>query len=240
MLIFWTYTAFDKKGFLEDEKGKFLPKNAITEALESAVVFYYIKKDKELENSVKSYLLKKPKLKEISKEIKKRVFEKYPLLDGIEIDEKIYLQKENISIQEVKAFDFEKKEFTKSFKTEMYKGVVQNINISSPHLQKLSTAAKSYARALAEYEHKELKHTKLENIITDIQNSIANEWELPLRIGYWSDTPYKGDLLFFWRIKEVREYLLKELNIDIRPKDVLYLPKTNELLGWGEIKENNE
>ena len=48
MLIFWTPTSFEKEGFLEDENGKFLPRNAILEALESAVVFYYIKKDKEL------------------------------------------------------------------------------------------------------------------------------------------------------------------------------------------------
>ena len=71
MLIFWTPTSFEKEGFLEDENGKFLPRNAILEALESAVVFYYIKKDKELENLVKKYLLNRPKLKEISKEVKK-------------------------------------------------------------------------------------------------------------------------------------------------------------------------
>ena len=65
---------------------------------------------------------------------------------------------------------------------------------------------------------------------------MANEWDIPLRIGKWTNSFFKEDLLFFWRIKEVREYLLKELNIDIRPKDVLYLPKTNDFLGWAEIK----
>ena len=237
MLIFWSATSFEKEGFLEDENGKFLPRNAILEALESAALFYYIKKDKELENLVKKYLLNRPKLKEISKEVKKRVFEKYPILDGIEIPEKIYLQNENISNELVKVFDLEKKDFVKSFKTDVYKGVLEDVKIKSSHMEKIKNACLAYSRALAEYEHKALKDTELEDLIVEIQNNIANEWEIPIRVGHWTNTPYKGDLLFFWRVKEVRDYLLKHLHIDIRPKDVLYLPRTNEFLGWGEIKD---
>ncbi|WP_457563922.1 hypothetical protein [Caminibacter pacificus] len=237
MLIFWSGTSFEKNGFLEDENGKFIPRNAILEALESAVVFYYIKKDKELERLVTKYLMEKPKLKEISKEVKKRVFEKYPVLDGIEIPEKIYLPEENISNELVKVFDLEKKEFTKSFHMDVFKGVLEDVKIKSQNLEKIKNACKSYARALAEYEHKALKETEFEDLMVEIQNNIANEWEIPIRVGHWTNTPYKGDLLFFWRVKEVRDYLLKHLHIDIRPKDVLYLPRTNEFLGWGEIKD---
>jgi len=237
MLIFWTSTTVEKKEFLADEKGKFLPRNEILGALESAVVFYYIKKDKALENSVKKYLMQKPKLKEISKEIKKRVFEKYPILEGIEIPEKIYLNKDKISVELVKTFDLEKKEFVKSEKIEVFKGVLEDVKIKSDNIEKIKNACKSYARALLEYEHKALKETEFESLIDEYQNSVANEWEIPIRVGHWTNTPYKGDLLFFWRIKEVREYLLKNLHIDIRPKDVLYLARTNEFLGWGEIKE---
>ena len=240
MLIFWTPTSFEKTGFLEDDNGKFLPRNAILEALESAVVFYYIKKDKTLENLVKKYLTSKPKLKEISKEVKKRVFEKYPVLEGIEIPEKIYLDEDKISNEVVKVFDLEKKEFTKSFRMDVFKGVLEDVKIKSDNMEKIKNACKAYARALAEYEHKALKDTEFEDLIVEIQNSIANEWEIPVRVGHWTNTPYKGDLLFFWRVKEVRDYLLKHLHIDIRPKDVLYLPRTNEFLGWGEIKEDNE
>jgi hypothetical protein len=237
MLIFWTPTSFEKEGFLEDENGKFLPRNAILEALESAALFYYIKKDKKLENLVKKYLLNRPKLKEIAKEVKKRVFEKYPILEGIEIPEKIYLQNENISNELVKVFDLEKKDFVKSFKTDVYKGVLEDVKIKSNNMEKIKNACLAYSRALAEYEHKALKDTEFEDLIVEIQNNIANEWEIPIRIGHWTNTPYKGDLLFFWRVKEVRDYLLKHLHIDISPKDVLYLPRTNEFLGWGEIKD---
>jgi len=239
MLIFWTPVAV-REGFLKDDKGKFLPGDAVLEALESAVVFYYIKKDKELEELIKKYLINSPKIDEISKEVKKRVFEKYPVLDGIEIPEKIYIDEDKISNELVKVFDLEKKEFTKSFKTDVFKGVLEDITIKSDNMEKIKNAAKAYARALAEYEHKALKDTEFEDLIVDIQNRIANEWDIPLRVGHWTNTSYKGDLLFFWRVKEVRDYLLKHLNIDIRPKDVLYLPRTNEFLGWGEIKEDNE
>ncbi|WP_457561275.1 hypothetical protein [Caminibacter sp.] len=235
MLIFWS-SVYLKKGFLEDESGKFIPRNEILEALESAVVFYYVKKDKEIERLVRKYLMSKPKLKEVSREVKKIVFEKYPLLEGIKIPEKIYVDKDKITQELIKVFDLEKKEFVRSFRGEVFKGVIENVEIESENMEKIKTACKAYTRALAEYEHKAVKESELEDVITEIQNSIANEWEIPLRVGEWTLTPYKGDLLFFWRDKEVREYLLKELKKDIRPKDVLFIPRTNEFLGWAEVK----
>ena len=236
MLICWSSIAAPKGRFLEDENGKYITKNDILESLESAVIFYYIKKDKSLENLVRKYLLNNPKLDEISKEIKKRVFEKYPILEDIEIPEKIYLPKENISKESVKVLDLETKEFVKTFKAEVFKGVIENFEIKSKNLEKIKTAAKSYARALLEYEHKALKESEFEDLIAEYQNSVANEWEIPIRIGEWTSDSYKAHLLFFYRIKDVREYLIKNLNIDISLKDVLYLPKTNEFLGWSEIK----
>ena len=158
-------------------------------------------------------------------------------MKGLEIPQKIYLPSENISVTQAKVYDLSKKDFIDEFKLEVYKGIIENITIKSDNLDKIKTACKAYTRALSEYEHKELKGSGLEEQITQLQNSIANEWEIPLRIGYWTNTPYKGDLFFFWRIKEIREYLLKRLDIDIRPKDVIYLPRTNEFLGWGEIKD---
>jgi len=238
MLIFWSSVAAEKKEFLEDENGKFIPRNEILEAIESAVVFYYIKKDKALENLVKKYLMQKPKLKEISKEVKKIVFEKYPILEGIEIPEKIYLDKDKISVELIKTFDLEKKEFVKSEKVETFKGVLEDVKIKSENMDKIKLACLAYSRALLEYEHKALKEIEFEDLIAEYQNLVANEWEIPLRIGRWTNTPYKGDLLFFWRVKEVREYLFKNLHIDIRPKDVLYLPRLHEFLGWSELKES--
>ena len=236
MLINWTPVAFEK-GFLEDENGKFIPRNTILEALESAAIFYYTKKDKEIEKLIKKYLTGKPKLKEISKEVKRIVFSKYPILEKIEIPEKLYVK--NTKTELVKVFDLEKKEFIKSLKIEVSKDIVDEVTVKSDNLEKIKNACKAYSRALAEYEHKALKGTDLEELVADIQNKIANEWEIPVRIGYWTLTPFKGDLLFFWRDKEVREFLLKNLKVDIRPKNVLFSFNENEFLGWSEIHKND-
>jgi hypothetical protein len=52
----------------------------------------------------------------------------------------------------------------------------------------------------------------------------------------WTEVTFKGDLLFFWRIKEIREKLLKELNVDILPRYIIYIPKEKQTIGWVELK----
>jgi len=239
MLIAWYPIAPEKGSFLEDENGAYLPRNEIQEAIESAVIFYMIKKDKTLENRVKKIILNtdtKPKLKTLAKEIKKEVFSHTDILEDLEIKEKIYLPKEGIKQRVIKRYSFEKGEFIEHFQSEVFEGVIEEDIVKSPHIEKLKIAMLSYARGLAEQEHKLLKESSFEPLIEEIQNQIANEWEATLRIGAWTKTPYKGDLLFFWRIKEVREKLLRDFHLDIRPKDILFIPQTKTFLGWSELK----
>ncbi len=237
MLIAWNAIAPEKGEFLRDEKGAYIPKNEIIEAIQSALVFYLIKKDKSLENRIKRLILStdtKPKLKALAKTIKEEIFSRYPIT--IEIPEKIYLSDEGIQKVSIERFDFGQKDFVERFESEVFKGVIEDFEIQSDNLQRIKTALLSFARGLAEQEHKELEGTILEPYIVQVQNAIANEWENTLRIGAWTKTPYKGDLLFFWRIKEVREALLKRFSLDIRPKDILFAPKFKEFLGWCEWK----
>ena len=235
MLVAWNAIAPESGEFLQDENGAYIPRNEVLEAIQSALVFYLIKKDKALENMVKKRILAtdtKPKLKALAKDIKELVFTKYPI--SIDIPEKIYLPNKGIEKVWVERFDFQTKEFVERIKTQIFKGVIEEFTIESNNLQRIKTALLSYARGLAEQEHKELAGTILEPYIVEVQNKIANEWENTLRIGAWTKTPYKGDLLFFWRIKEVREKLLKEFKLDIRHKDILFIPKYKEFLGWCE------
>ncbi len=237
MLIAWNAIAYEKGEFLRDENGVFIPRNEFIEAIESALVFYLIKKDKALENTLKSYILKLKKdfkIKSLAKEIKKKVFEKYPI--DIIIDEKVYLPKDGIKKTLIKRFDFEQKEFVEEFQVETFKGVIEDFTFESSSMQLIKNALVSYARALADIEHKELKETFLEEHIIELKNLIANEWDNTLRVGRWTKTPYKGDLLFFWKVKEVRQRLLRDFKIDIRPKDILFIPKEKEFLGWCELK----
>ncbi len=239
MLIAWNAIAPEKGEFLRDEVGAYLPKNEIEEAIRSALIFYLIKKDKALENSVKRLILStdtRPKLKNLAKAVAQMVFERYPI--EITLPQKIYLPKEGIQKVAIERFDYAKKEFVERFESEIFKGTIEDFAIESDNLQRIKTALLSYARGLAEQEHKELEGTILEPYIVEIQNLIANEWQHTLRIGAWTKTPYKGDLLFFWRIKEVREKLLREFRLDIRPKDILFVPKFKEFLGWSEWRED--
>ena len=234
MLLAWNAIAPKGGAFLRDEQGAYIPRNEIEEAIESALVFYHIKKDKALEAKVKKLMLAadtRPKLKSLAKDIKKEVFMRHPY--EVTLPERIYLPEDGIETVAIERFDFNKKEFVERKEKEVFKG---EIDLQIEGIEKLKAPLLSYARGLAEHEHKELADTVLEPYITALQNAIANEWEMTLRIGAWTSTPYKGDLLFFWRIKEVREKLLREFKLDIRPKDIYFIPRYKEFVGWCEYK----
>jgi hypothetical protein len=236
MFIAWNAIAFENKEFLRDENGIFIPRNEFLESIHSALIFYLIKKDKALENSVKKHILSldtKAKLLELAKDIKEQVFQKHPI--EINLDEKIYLPSQGVKKRVIKRFDFQSKDFVEEFEVEVFKGVVEDFTIETSHEQLLKNALLSYAKALAEMEHKALKDTPLEKAIIEVQNLIANEWQNSLRLGRWTSAIHKGDLLFFWRVKELREKLLKEFHIDIRPQDTFYIPSDKTLVGWSEI-----
>ncbi len=236
-LLTWAPVIFSRKGFPRDEGGKpFLPRNVFEEALTSAVIFHHLKKDKALASKVKKYLTTKGlNLGEIAKDIKRMVLEKYPIMDELQIPERVYLPEERIEVQYVEIFDLKEKVDVKGFKTEVFKGRLE-LSIESPHLEKLKAAAHSYAEALARIEKDLLEdHPLAELFYEELLNEIKR-WDIPLRLGMWTEVHFKGDLLFFWKIKEVRDFLLKELKIDIRPRYVLYLPKERATSGWCELK----
>ena len=239
-LLCWTSLIFSREGFPRDEEGKpFLPSNTIKEAITSAIIFYYIKKDKEIENKVRKYLNREIlNIKEVVKDIKEIVLEKYNILEDLKIPEKIYLPQENIEEKYVEVFDLKDWVSVDSFKTEVFKGIV-NLDISSPNIEKIKAAAHSFAEALAKMEHSMLKEHPLaknfyESLIPEIK-----QWEIPLRIGMWTEHRFKGNLLFFWKIKEIREKLIKTLKIDIKPRYVIYIPRENATTGWSELKTKN-
>ena len=236
-LLTWTPIVFGRNGFPRDEKGMpFLPSNVIKEAITNAVIFYYIKKDKEIENKVKAYLLKgNLNINDIVKDIKNIVLEKYNILKELEIQEKIPLPQENIKEEYIEIFDLKKWIDIKGFKTEIFKGIVE-VEIKSPNIEKIKAAAHSYAEALAKMEHSMLKdHPLASEFYEPLINEIKT-WEIPLRAGMWTEVKFGGNLLFFWKIKEVREKIMKDLKIDIRPRYVLYLPRENQTTGWIELK----
>ena len=240
-LLSWTPLIFSRKGFLRDSENKpYLPRNVFEDAITSAVIFYYVKKDKQLENRIKKYLTTKGlKLEKVAKDVKNMVLEKYPVMENLEIPERVYLPEGKISTAYVEIFDLKEKTDIGGFKTEIFKGSVE-VKINSPHIEKLKAACHSYAEALARMEKGLLgEHPLAEFFYKDLLSDLK-KWEIPLRLGLWTEVHFKGDLLFFWRIKEVRNFLLKELGIDIRPRYILYIPRERATTGWSELKESED
>ncbi len=236
-LLTWTPVIFSRKGFPRDEAGRpFLPGNSIKEAITSAVIYYYIKKDKDIENRVKAYLLKKGlKPSEVIDRIKEIILDKYPVLNGLEIPERLDLSKGEVYETRAEVFNLKKWEDEESFKVEVFKGVVE-LPISSPYLEKLKAAGHSFCEALVRMEMGMLKdHPLVETFYKPLLNDMK-KWEIPLRVGMWTEVKFKGHLLFFWRIKEVRNALMEELKVDIRPTKVIYLPRERCTTGWCEAK----
>ncbi len=236
-LLTWTPVIFSRKGFPRDEAGRpFLPGNSIKEAITSAVIYYYIKKDKDIENRVKAYLLKKGlKPSEVIDRIKEIILDKYPVLNGLEIPERLDLSKGEVYETRAEVFNLKKWEDEESFKVEVFKGVVE-LPISSPYLEKLKAAGHSFCEALVRMEMGMLKdHPLVETFYKPLLNDMK-KWEIPLRVGMWTEVKFKGHLLFFWRIKEVRNALMEELKVDIRPTRVIYLPRERCTTGWCEVK----
>jgi len=235
--VSWTPVVFSRNGFPRDGEGKpFLPKNTFLEAFTSAVIFYYIKKDKTIENKVKKYLLSENlNIKEVAKQVKKIIISKYPILEELDIPKKIYLPESQIQEKYIEIFDLKEWVDIKGFKTEVFSGVVE-LEIKSPHIHKLKVATHSYAEALAKIEHAFLKDHPLASIFYEPLINQIKKWDIPLRVGMWTETSFKGDLLFFWRIKDIREKLLKTIKTDIRPRYILYLPDEKQTTGWTEIK----
>ncbi len=236
-LLTWTPIIFTRNGFPRDEAGKpFLPGNSIREAITSAVIYYYIKKDREIETKVKNYLLKKGlKPEEVIERVKGIITDKYPVLNDLELPDRIDLSGGEVYETRAEVFNLKKWEDEGSFKVEVFKGTVK-LPISSPHLDKLKAAGHSFCEALAKMEMSMLgEHPLAENFYKPLLNDIKR-WEIPLRVGMWTEVKFKGNLLFFWRIKEVRNALMEELKVDIRPTKVIYLPKEKCTTGWCELK----
>ncbi len=236
-LICYSSVIFSRNGFPRDSEGKpFLPKNVFIEAFQSALVFYYIKKDREIENRVRKYLTAgKLDIKEIPKKIQKIVNQKYPFITSLEMPEAIPLPEENIKKEYIEIFDLKEWIDVKGFKTEVFSGVVE-IPLKTPYLEKLKAAAHSYAEALAKIENSFLKEHSLSRIFYQPLINELKKWEIPLRVGMWTESSFRGNLLFFWKIKEIREKIMKELKIDIRPRYILYIPKLKQTTGWSYLK----
>ncbi len=228
MLLAWNAILPYKKEFLHDEKGFFLPKEEIIKALQSAYIFYTLKKEKSIEHKAHKLINEhKGSLKELVQKIQDLVLQKHQF--NITLEDRIYLPKEGINKVLIKVYDPENKRFSHTFTAQIFKGIIP---LQIENIAPYKAALDSFSRALAEFEHKKLKESSLEKIVIEIQNQIANEWEYTLRLGNWDDG--KRDFFYFWRFKELRKKLFENESIFL--DKVYFIPEFGELCGWSEYR----
>ncbi|MRJ05943.1 MAG: hypothetical protein C6I01_00260 [Epsilonproteobacteria bacterium] len=242
MLICWYPVSVSRKGIPSDHRGRYLPGKLVGDYLERAVTYYYLKKDKNLQNRFKKEVLKRG-VEKIDSQLywwlKKEVALNYPVLEGSKIPEKIYIDCHRVSKELIKFFNGEEKGFIRREWREVFSGVVEESGIQFPDWEKIKIPVQSYSRALGEYLHKLVKKTQLEGVVAEVQNQIANNWEISLLLGEWT-TPTPNPLfLHLWSIKELREKLQKE-NPHFFPKILFYIPRLNLLTGWSQLEPKGE
>ena len=203
-----------------------------------AWVFYWVKKDKSLQNRALRHLENlqgEEAFVQAAEAVRRMVFDLHPL-EGLEIPDQTPLPPEGLRRRHIEVFDLEEKKVSREFEALSFRGTIPALRIVSPQWEKIRTALTSFARSLAEYEHKHLVGTYLEESCAAIQNSIANEWESALRLGAWSNAPHGGGLFFFWRFPELRRRLMKRHRLDLLPTELYIISGDREMLGWCEYR----
>ncbi len=235
-LLVWTPAVFSRGKFKRDSKGFFFESKHVKEAMKTALVFYYVKREPKIERKVRSYLLSGGFE---DKDAPQKVWEIVNSELGVDLEvfpERIYVKDSDVLESYVEIFDLKKWEDVGGFKTEVFKGEVE-IDIPDKLYKILKPAGTSFCEALAKMEKSMLKeHPLAEQFYEPLLNELKS-WDVPLRIGIWTESRFKGRLLYFWKLKDVRELLFKKFKTDIRPNRVLYIPREFQTAGWGELKK---
>ncbi len=238
-LITWSKILARRGRFPRDDEGRpYVPGFYLADALKDAVVFYFVKKDRSLESRVRRYLTKENlDIGEVANRVYDIVFERYPVLGEVKVPDRIYPDPDGIRTVTVEIFDLRKGYDVDDFRSESFSGVLEiDLNVPDGAMEKIRYAGRSFTEALIKMEMGMLEdHPLVEEFYQPLINEIR-EWEIPLRLGKWTTAPHGGRLLFFWRIKEVRERIKRDYGIDIRPVKVLYLPRDRATAGWSELR----
>ncbi|NPA34882.1 MAG: hypothetical protein GXO48_08155 [Chlorobi bacterium] len=236
---FFTYSPMlsRHKEFKRVDEKSVISGDEIRKLVEASAIFYFIKKDKHLENRVRKFLMQKEHdLPELANSVRNMVYDTYPWLKEITYPQFVELEGK-VQRLYCEVWDLKENEVTKDFVTEAFTGIVK-FQLPEPHAQKLCYAFQSYAEALARIEKEMLEDHPLATefyprLITELRSEGC-----PARLGYWTDTPYEGHLLFFWRVKEIRQHLTKEFGLDIRPTEIIYIPSRGETAGWAYWRQS--
>ncbi|GEM_PF-792477 len=232
----WTPLLNGKKGFPRDRRGNpYIPGRFLIQAVQSSIIFYYTGKDKFVEKRIRRYLTGGFRAAKVVPDMLNIVIDRYDVLTGFWVPDRIYIPSENVRTVTAVVYDIEKDEEVEAIDVEAFIGTTTfKINMKAP--EKIKAAAHSFSESLARIERDFVEEIEpLKKFYDEYINELKKQ-QIPLRMGWWTDNRYDGSLLFFWKIKEVRDEIIKKFGIDILPRRIIYVVSENAPAGWGEIK----
>ncbi len=234
-LLAHTPLAASPKGFPRQEGRPYLSGDILRESIEEALFFYALGKHPDFAEMVRVFLLagKFSRIENIKDFLLTRLRERYLELQELVLPKKIFLPE--ITVRPVQTIEVSTGKILKKREHQVFIGTT-SFEAQIPGVIKY--AGLSYCEGLArtELKHFREKLPKLILFYEDLTNRFRNFY-IPLRTGFWTEDPFGGLLLAYWRVKEVREVIRRRLKRDPLPQNVLYSPKDRATFGWVEIAE---
>ena len=232
-LLAHTPLAAGKDGFPKEEGRPYFPGAALREALEEALFFYALGKEPDFAEMVRVFLMagKFSRVGNVKDFLLARLRERYLELKELVLPQKIFLPE--ITARLVQTVEVNTGKILSRREHQVFIGVV-SFEGEIPGVFKYAGLSFCEALARAELRHFRATMPKLVPFYEDLTNRLRSFY-LPLRAGYWTDDPFGGLLLAYWRVKEVREVIKRRLKRDPLPQNVLFSPKDRATFGWVEI-----
>ncbi len=235
-LVAHTPLAAGKEGFPREGGRPYFPGALLKESIEEALFFYALGKNPDFAEMVRVFLLagKFSRVGNIKDFLLERLRERYLELQELDLPDKIFLPE--ITSRFIQTVEIATGKILSKREHQVFIGVVP-FEAEIPGV--LKYAGLSYCEGLARAELRHFRETlpKLIPFYEDLTNRLRS-FHIPLRTGYWTEDPFGGLLLAYWRVKEVRDVIKKRLKRDPLPQNVLYSPKDKATFGWVELAEN--
>ncbi|MEO1942540.1 MAG: hypothetical protein ABGW77_06605 [Campylobacterales bacterium] len=229
MIICWYPISAGRRGIPADNRGKYLPGRWFRDYLERGITYYYLKREKPLQRRFQKLVEEGKRGEGLFGWLKGELEQELKPVAEIEIGERLYLDPKKCSKELVKVQSRGEGFVAREWR-EVFTGSIE-VEISIP--KKLETPLHSYSRGLGEFLHKLAKgNQEVEEVVTEVQNRIANEWRFPFLIGEWSWERIDPLFLHCWSLKELRQKLDRK---GYFPKTLLYIPRLNQILGWTQV-----
>ncbi len=241
-LVLYAPVAVSPEGFPRNEQGRpYLPGEAVRQAVFTAVFVYATRRDRAFRERVRREVTARVPnraLPDLLRRLEDLLLHRWPWLVGLHVPDIPLRQVERLRVLWIRLEDGQ---VEGEAMLETTRDVLPlPVPCTGEQQALLDAAGRSFTEALADAEWRWIRDVlpQLEPFYQDLKGHVLKHAPLPLRVGYWTDDPYQGRLLAFWRVPEVRRVVRNLYRRDPRPSTVLYAPRLQQTLGWswwGEV-----